>query len=152
MKTTPTVQQRRGARQAGATAVEFAIVVTLFLLLLVGMMEMGRVLFYWNSAAEATRLGARMAAVCDLNDSAVKARMQNILSMLSASNISIAYLPGGCDDSTCRTVTVSIASGATVATYLPFVAPVLTLPPFSTTLPRESMRSTVDGVANPVCD
>ena len=53
-------------------AVEFALVAALFFTLLIGIMEMGRVLFYWNSAAEATRLGARLAVVCDLNDTTIK--------------------------------------------------------------------------------
>lgn len=143
---------RRAARQRGTTAVEFAIVVALFLMLLLGMMEMGRMLYYWNAAVEATRLGARVAAVCDINDSAIKTRMQNILGLLPSAQISVAYAPNGCDLNTCTSVTVSVLSGTTVATYIPFVPLALTLPAFSTTLPRESMRSAIDGIANPVCD
>ena len=48
-------------RQGGSTAVEFALVSAfggLFVALL-GAMELGRVLFYLNTANEATRLGAR---------------------------------------------------------------------------------------------
>jgi Flp pilus assembly protein TadG len=141
-----------GVRQRGATAVEFAIVVAIFLVMLLGMMEMGRVLYYWNAAAEATRLGARVAAVCDVDDSAVKTRMQDILGLLPAASISVVYEPGGCDLNTCTSVTVSVLAGTSVATYIPFVPLALTLPAFSTTLPRESMRSTIDGIANPMCD
>lgn len=140
------------SRQRGTTAVEFAIVVALFLVLLLGMMEMGRVLYYWNAAVEATRLGARVAAVCDVNDSAIKTRMQNILDQLPTAQISVVYAPGGCDLNTCTSVTVSVLAGTTVATYIPFVPLALTLPAFSTTLPRESMRSAIDGIANPMCD
>ena len=148
---TPTTRRCR-ARQRGTTAVEFAIVVALFLMLLLGMMEMGRMLYYWNAGVEATRLGARVAAVCDINDSAIKTRMQNILDILPTAQISVSYAPAGCDLNTCTSVTVGVLAGTTVATYIPFVPLALTLPAFSTTLPRESMRSAIDGIANPVCD
>lgn len=144
--------RRHPARQRGATAVEFAIVAAVFLMLLIGIVEMGRMLYYWNATAEATRLGARVAAVCDVDDTAIKARMQNILEILPSAKISVVYQPGGCDVNTCQMVTVSILSGTSVATYIPYAPLALTLPPFSTTLPRESMRSSVDGAANPVCD
>jgi Flp pilus assembly pilin Flp len=139
------------SRQRGAAAIEFALIAGLFFTLLIGIMEMGRVLFYWNSAAEATRLGARLAVVCDLNDADIKARMQALLSILPASKIEIGYQPAGCSVATCREVTVNILAGVSVATFIPYTPLSLTLPPFSTTLPRESMLSTVNGIANPVC-
>jgi hypothetical protein len=142
---------RCSGSQHGVAAVEFALVIALFLTLLLGIMEMGRVLFYWNSAAEATRLGARMAVVCDLNDAAIRTRMQSRLGILPTSNINIQYEPAGCNVDTCQYVTVSVLAGVSVATFLPFTPLALTLPPFSTTLPRESMRSTLTGLANPVC-
>lgn len=138
-------------RQQGVAAIEFALVVALFFTILIGTMEMGRILFYWNSAAEATRLGARIAVVCDLNDAEIKSRMQTMLSILPANSISISYQPSGCDVNTCDLVTVSILPTVPVATFIPYVPLSLTLPPFSTTLPRESMLSTVGGQANPVC-
>ena len=143
--------QRRVA-QSGVAAVEFALIAGVFFTLLFGIMEMGRVLFYWNSAAEATRLGARLAVVCDLSDTDIKLRMQTMLSIVPTSKINIDYVPAGCDVNTCQSVTVGILSGVSVATFIPYVPLTLTLPPFSTTLPRESMRSSLDGVANPVCN
>ncbi|MGE5523484.1 MAG: TadE/TadG family type IV pilus assembly protein [Rhodospirillaceae bacterium] len=140
---------RPGNRQRGATAVEFGIVAVLLLSLLIGAMEFGRVLFYWNTAAEATRLGARMAVVCDKDDSEIKVRMQEMLTLLTADKISIDYQPSGCTIDTCQRVTVSIAPGVMVATVMPFVPMTLALPSFSTTLPRESMSS--EGGTNPVC-
>lgn len=142
----------RRARQGGATALEFAIVSTVFLMLLVGMMEMGRMLFYWNTATEATRLGARIAAVCDVNASAIKTKMHAMLDVLPTSAITVSYTPGGCTVETCRYVTVSINSGVSIATYIPGVPLALTLPALSTTLPRESMLSTVGGSPNPMCN
>src|SRR3954452_7753274 len=68
MKTYHPTRHASRHHQAGVAAIEFALVASLFFTVLLGIMEMGRVLFYWNSAAEATRLGARIAVVCDLND------------------------------------------------------------------------------------
>ena len=139
------------ARQCGAAAIEFVLVCSLLFTLLFGMMEMARMLFYWNSAVEATRYGARMAVVCDLDDAGIKTKMRTRLTILPISKIQIQYEPAGCTVDTCQAVTVSILSGVAVTTFIPYVPLTLTLPPFSTTLPRESMLSVVNGIANPVC-
>lgn len=131
--------------QRGVAAVEFALIASLVFILLFSIMEMGRVLFYWNTAAETTRLGARLAVVCNKDAAAIKARMQSMLNLLSPANIHITYAPASCDINTCRLVTVSI-TGLTVSTFIPFVPLSLTMPSFSTTLPRESLDS-----ANPDC-
>jgi Flp pilus assembly protein TadG len=153
MKTSIRISAQRRVRkvfQHGVAAVEFALVAAVFFMTLIGLMEMGRVLFYWNSAAEATRLGARLAVVCDLNDVDIKARMRQMLAIAPATSITIDYQPGGCTVNTCQYVTVSLSS-IPVTTFIPFVPLSLSIPPFSTSLPRESMRSTVDGQPNPVC-
>jgi Flp pilus assembly protein TadG len=151
MNTLVRIPRIYSSRQRGVAAVEFALVCSLFFILLFGMMEMGRVLFYWNSAVEATRFGARMAVVCDLSDVDIKTLMQERLSILPTSKISIAYEPAGCTVDTCQSVTVSILGGVSVATFIPFVPLSLSLPDFSTTLPRESMQSAINGIPNPMC-
>lgn len=79
-------------RQRGATMVEFAIVAGLLVSLLIGIMEMGRMLFYWNATTEATRLGARLAVVCDFNDPDIKAKMVSFfLSLLPATSPFLIY-------------------------------------------------------------
>lgn len=133
-------------KQRGAAAVEFALVASLLFILLFGIMEMSRVLFYWNTAAEATRLGARLAVVCNKDSAAIRTRMNSLLGLLTPGNIDVAYAPSGCDINTCRTVTVSI-TGLNVSTFIPFVPLNLTMPSFSTTLTRESLDS-----ANPDCN
>ncbi|MGG7054682.1 TadE/TadG family type IV pilus assembly protein [Nitrosomonas sp. ANs5] len=140
-------QARTGCshRQRGAAAVEFALLAVLLFTLLFGVIEMSRVLFYWNTATEATRLGARLAVVCDPNAPAIRRRMQEMLGVLDSGNIDITYSPDGCNQNSCRSVTVSI-TGVTVSTLIPLVPLTLTMPPFATTLPRESMNS-----ANPDC-
>jgi Flp pilus assembly protein TadG len=141
---------RRSASR-GASAVEFALVSLVFFTVLFGAMEMARLLYYWNSAAEVTRLGARLAVVCDLNDSDIKARMRGLLPLLTDATITLAYAPAGCDVNSCRSATVSIAATTPIQTYIPFVPLAVLMPAFETTLPRESMQSTFAGVDNPVC-
>lgn len=136
-------------KQSGLAAVEFSIIGSLFFILLFGIVEMARVLFTWNSAAEATRYGARIAAVCSKDDkTAVLTRMQRIIPGLTASNVVLAYLPSGCDDTNtyCQQVKVSLSSYQ-VTTHIPVVSAVLTVPSFTTTLPRELMKSS----GNPAC-
>lgn len=131
-------------RQRGAAAVEFALVASILFTLLFGIMEMGRVLFYWNTATEATRLGARLAAVCNKDAASIKSRMSNMLGVLTPNNINVTYTPDGCDTNSCRSVTVGI-TGINVSTFIPFMPLNLSMPSFSTTLPREGMDSASSG-------
>jgi Flp pilus assembly protein TadG len=138
--------------QRGVAAVEFAIVASLFFMMLFGAMEMGRLLWTWNAAAEATRLGARMAVVCDLNDPSIVQRMRERLPALQASHVTIDYLnPGSpvntCSAATCKSVRVTLA-GYTHVPIIPFASLSIPIPPFQTTLPREFMQS----AGNPVCN
>jgi Flp pilus assembly protein TadG len=137
-------------REGGAAVVEFALVAAVFLTLLIGIMELGRVFFYWNTAAEVTRRGARMAVVCDMNDAHIKARMNAMLPVVPSNKIQIDYHPSGCTATTCESVTVRILPGVVIGTYVPFVPFAPEMAPFTTTLPRESMNSA--GGANPACN
>ncbi|MDR4519938.1 MAG: TadE/TadG family type IV pilus assembly protein [Nitrosomonas sp.] len=132
--------------QRGVAAVEFAIVAVILFTLLFGIMEMGRVLYMMNTTTEATRLGTRIAAVCDRNAAAIKDRMTNIAGFLTPAHINVAYDPSGCDIDTCRYITVSV-TGLNVQSIVPLIPINFQMPAFSTTLPRESMNST----NNPIC-
>lgn len=132
--------------QRGATAVEFALVAGAFFTILIGSAEISRALFYWNTAAELTRASARMAVVCDINDSAMNARIAALYPMNPAPGVTVDYAPASCTADTCTEVTVVVA--AEIATMIPYVPLSLTLPSFRTTLPRESLAS----AGNPVCD
>ena len=152
MKSTLQFQQKfvpvNRFKQRGVAAVEFALIAVVLFTLLTGIMEFSRVLHYWNTATEATRLGARLAVVCDQDAAAVKTKMQSMLNILGSSNISVEYIDkdgNSCDPDTCRSVTVSI-TGLTISTFVPLVPLDIEMPPFSTTLPRESLDS-----ANPDC-
>lgn len=148
MKTKP-----RKTRQAGVAAVEFALVASVFFVLLIGIMEMGRVMFYWNTATELTRMGARMAVVCDPGSkSMIASKLTNFYPLIPQDKVQVDYLPSGCTVDSCQEVVVSVLAGVPVVTMIPFIPLDLSLPEFRTTLPRESLRSQVNSVNNPVCE
>jgi len=131
--------------------VEFALIAIVFFALLIAIMEFGRILFAFNSAAEATRFGARIAVVCDPNSTTmIVSKMQLLMPSLTTANISISYLPNGCDVNTCKQVQVGV-TGITYRPLIPVPSLNISMPPFTTTLPRESMRSTIGPDANPEC-
>ena len=133
---------------------EFALVSLVFFTMLFGAFEMGRLMFYWNTAAEVTRLGARMAVVCDPSTAsrdAIRTHMRQLLPMVPVGDITVSYSPAGCTAATCQLATVSIASSTPIQTFIPFIPLSVLLPAFTTTLSRESMQSTFGGVANPTC-
>lgn len=132
--------------QRGVAAVEFALVAVILFTLLFGITEFGRVLFMMNTTTEATRLGARLAVVCDKDAPVVTARMTALAGFLNPSNINVTYIPGGCSVNTCQYVTVSV-TGLTVRSLVPLIPINFDMPAFSTTLPRESMSS----LNNPIC-
>jgi Flp pilus assembly protein TadG len=148
-------QSHRAFSQRGTTAVEFALISSLLSMLLFGVMEMGRLLWTWNAAVEATRLGARLAVVCDVDRSMgapIKTRMRAMLPALSNANIKIEYMnpvdtvDAACTNGSCKAARVKLL-GLTYTTIIPFVPLSLTLPPFSTSLRKEFMSS----ASNEVC-
>jgi len=137
--------------QAGATAVEFALVAALFLTVLLGIMDFGRILFTWNAVAEATRQGARVSVVCDKGAARVLADMQQFVPITSA-NLSIDWYDGSgnistsCDSTNCAGVAVSV-TGLTITPVSPLTwagFSTLAVPGFSTYLPREIMGQDPD--------
>jgi len=134
---------RMKRHQQGATVVEFALVLLVYLTFLLGITDFGRMLFTWSGASEATRAGARYAVVCDdtSKNALVLARMQALLPQIAS--VSTTWLPDKCTSATCQGVIVTITSlnyqwispiaGAVALGPIP-------MPTFSTYLPREIMR------------
>lgn len=90
--------------QCGAVAVEFALVVPIFLVLLFGTIEFGRLIYLWNTVQEVSRSAARQAVVTDFtNTAAITAIKRSAVfrstdgtlpasSEVSNANINIQYL------------------------------------------------------------
>lgn len=68
----------RGTRERGATAVEFALVSLFFFTLLFGIVELGRLMYVWNTVQEVTRRAAREAVVRNFSTDVAALRREAI--------------------------------------------------------------------------
>ncbi len=156
-------------KQSGAALVEFAGVALVFFMIVFGIIEFARAFFIYNTLIEATRRGARVAAICPPNDEG-KSEVRKVVSFdgnfgflgLEAGHVTVLY----CFDSGCSStypdpetdpakkktiddigfVNVSIDDDyADVGLIIPGVSLLFPIPDFSTTLPAESLgRQTPD--------
>lgn len=151
--------------QQGAETLEFALVAVFYFTLLLAVFEFARALYTWNVLTEATRRGARMAAVCPyqspiplnsavFDDRAGSFGSSPIISGLSTADVNVRYLDSA-------GIVVNIAAGG-LASDIDFVEVKLThqhqmlftglfglfipgwtgtinSPTFQTTLPAESL-------------
>lgn len=133
-----TLTKRIPTHRRGAAIIEFALVLTAYLLLLLGTIEMGRALFTLNSAAEATRYGARLAVVTKPAnfDSDVLPEMKAIMPGLEAANVDMELSPSGCATN-CEYLEVKIQNYRMPLLFWPVTS--ITIPEFRTTLPVESL-------------
>jgi hypothetical protein len=159
--------------QRGATAVEMALVMTFFIIpMMFGLVDFSRWFAAVIAANEATRLGARIAVVCDNSAktgariAGIKARMRAILPpTITDAHIDIQYLPLSCASGEVCGVAVqlkSLSSGPNpqphidaVSGAFPFIPETLPLPSFRTVLTRESLETEIGTGAsastNPLC-
>ncbi len=85
-------------RQLGITTVEFAVIALVALTTLFAVLEVARAFFAFNALEEATRRGARVAAVCQVNDAAIAQIASyttsgaSVVSGLTSANIAVDYL------------------------------------------------------------
>jgi Flp pilus assembly protein TadG len=134
--------------QCGATAVEFALVLIVFLMFLLGVLDFSRMLWTWNAATEATRWGARTSVVCNKGAAAVLTKMKVFVPQLTPANVKIDWYDGAgnisttCNSSNCAGVNVRI-----INLDYQWISPIagsaqlagIPMPGFSTYLPREVM-------------
>lgn len=144
------------SRQSGATAVEFALVMLIFLTFLLAVTDFSRMLYTWNAASEATRAGARYAAVCDdvANKAQVVAKMRALLPQITDANVTLVWEDDlgntSCTSATCVGVTVRI-TGLNYRWISPIAGiasiAAIPMPQFTTFLPREMMRQDPNSAA-----
>lgn len=156
----------RIAEQKGTTTVEFAIIGTLFFIILFGIAELGRALYVWNGLADITRRAARIAAVCPPNDPDItRVAIYNavsdgsdssVINGLNPADVKLRYLnstmtpepdPGATGFSNVEYVEASI-SGYTHQLLIPTLNMSFTPPDFATTVPAESLGRWKDAAGN----
>jgi Flp pilus assembly protein TadG len=91
MKSSQRIRSRFHQDQKGAAAVEFAIVASLFFMLVFGIIDFGFAFHSWNNAVNSAREGARTAAV-DSSVSDITARVRAAAETLDQSKLTISVL------------------------------------------------------------
>jgi len=122
--------------QHGAALVEFALIGLLFFIILFGIIEFARAFFTYNTLVEATRRGARVAAVCPISASGIlQAKQVTVfdpnnpdgataitgLLGLSTANVQVHYCNGSCPDSTTNWITGPLASNDNTYNNITFI-------------------------------
>jgi hypothetical protein len=141
-------------QQQGLATVETAIVALVMMMTLFGAIEIARAFFVYTTLEEATRRGARVAAVCQVNDPAIReiaalspgGPVSSVIHGLTTANVVVQYLdqagnvlgdPMG-SYGLIRYVRVRIV-GFTHQLLIPLVTMSFLTPSFQTTLPAESL-------------
>ncbi len=153
-------------QQQGAETLEFTVIAVFYFLLLFAVFEFSRALYTWNILTEATRRGAKMAAICPYQSPIPKniAVFDNvagslsgnspIISGLSSANVTVRYLDSA-------GASVNVGSGGSLTNisfvevtlsyqhqmlfsglfglFIPGWTGSLTAPTFRTTIPAESL-------------
>ncbi|WP_271271344.1 TadE/TadG family type IV pilus assembly protein [Aliamphritea hakodatensis] len=140
-------------RQAGLVTVEFAIIGSVFIIVLFAIIEMGRFLYTWNVLDEVTRRAARLAAVCPMaqEDNVRQNAAINApgVASLNSTHVSIEYLDAS---QVATNILEEVRYVRTSIQDYPYqmLIPLLPLAPFNasaftTTLPSESLGITTPG-------
>jgi hypothetical protein len=153
-------------KQSGIALVEFAIVGAFAIMMIFTVLEIARAIFVVNALTEATRRGARMAAVCPINDPAIAqvatfnapgaGNTSPIVYQLDTTDFILEYLDlGGAvigdpvgNFNLIRYVQVRVVDFEHEL-LIPFAQTTFTMPEFTTTLPRESLGVPRDGAITP---
>jgi Flp pilus assembly protein TadG len=134
-----------GTDERGATLVEYAIALTVFLTSMFGVIEFGRALWVHNALSDAARRGARYAVLHSANDiDQVKnvvvygdpaGGTQPSIPNLTPDNVTVNYSEFGLNKGT---VSVSVTSYQ-FQFVIPIIGATITMPDYTTTLTGESV-------------
>lgn len=150
--------------QSGVVLLELAVSGLLFFGLVFAIIEFGRFMLTVGTAAEATRIGARLAAICTTGptDTAGQGRVRNtVISWVQSVGykvpaaqtgtwLSFDYQPTGCTAATCTSVEARI-NGFAANLMIPIKPLNITVPPLPARVMREPMAITVNGANIPAC-
>ena len=133
------------SNERGATLVEFALALSVFLVAMFGVIEFGRAIWVHNALADAARRGARYAVLHSAADAADVKNVvvygdpaggtQTMVPNLATTNVSVSYSNFGLNKGT---VTVSITDYQ-FQFVIPIVGTTITMPAYTTTLTGESV-------------
>ena len=125
------IRRRRSADHRGQALVEFALVIPIFLVLLVGLFDLGRAVFAYNTLTNAAREGARIAIVNQYKPSIIaRAKQQTAIVELNDPSVEIDFYrvnADGTPDTSTQCTNVAVGCLAVVsfeATYRP-ITPII---------------------------
>ena len=141
------IKTRRNQR--GTTSVEFAVVGLVLFTVLFALIDFSRLFFDMAALNEATRRGARVAAVCPINDPLIAqvALFEGLVPTLGTQHISVEYLdedgdavgaPATFGYGVIRYVRVRIQNFQ-LQMFIPGFQALIPMPAFETTIPSESL-------------
>lgn len=157
-------------RQRGLATVEFAIVASIVLTMIFGVIEVARIYYVYAMLDDVARRGARLAAVCPINDPAVPrlaiyngsadAGNSPLVRNLTPGNVVIDYLDGAngvvaTPNQPANFVQIRYVRARVVGFEVPIVMPLLgglsriQMPEFVSILPRESLGIPREGAITP---
>jgi Flp pilus assembly protein TadG len=134
-------------KMRGMVMVEFAIVGGVLLVVIFGCLEFGRATYTLAALSEGTRRAARLAAVCPINDSKIAPAVNfaGLVGFNNATNVNLKYLDvNGAPLAGVPAVNLVYYVQVGVTGYnIPLIIPgmnvTITSPPFTATLPAESL-------------
>jgi Flp pilus assembly protein TadG len=155
--------RRFGKGESGSAVAEFAVVAGFFLMMMIAIIEFGRLLYTHNALTDATRRGARYAvlnrenAKCaeevvvygetNINPGTCAPTGQPLINGLTTANVNVDY-EGADDDDDPATPPTAYGTNLGIATVtiqnytfnlsIPFVGQTLNMPTYRTTLTAES--------------
>jgi len=89
----PLSASSRTRTQRGVATVEFALLAIVFFLALLGTMDLGRLMYIWNTTQEVTRRAAREAVVRDFTSAEIAAIQREAI--FRGGSVGPAYMPAG---------------------------------------------------------
>lgn len=108
------------ARRRGAAVVEFAIVAPVFFLVILGMIEFGRVAMVQQVITNAAREGARIAVLDGATKTKVKSKVEDYLNSAGISGSSLTVSPDPPDSAKYgESVTVGVSVPFSQVSWLP---------------------------------
>lgn len=140
------------SRERGATLVEFAIALTVFLTAMFAVIEFGRALWVHNALSDAARRGARYAVLHSPADvEAVKnvvvygdpaGGAQSVIPNLTTANVTVTYTDFALNKGT---ASVSV-TGYQFQFVIPIIGTTITMPNYTTTRTGESIGFVPDNI------
>lgn len=109
--------------ERGSAMVEFALVITLFLMLLMGLIEFGRIFHALLTLENAARQGARVAAVGG-NDDQIRAAVRSVSSQVPLDDEDIVITP----ESRARFTPITVSIEGEVPLIVPIISGILQNP------------------------